>query len=123
LNERLDQLINLNKLQGYLSLNQLVSQPSEQRQVREALNKLPLFWQPLLDVGVPVAALQAELTKLQALPTEDIDSALAGPLAEPYRPLWLGPTEDGVAAMVTLHCCKLRRWTCRACNWWIVSVS
>ena len=103
LNERLDQLINLNKLQGYLSLNQLVSQPSEQRQVREALNKLPLFWQPLLDVGVPVAALQAELTKLQALPTEDIDSALAGPLAEPYRTLWLGPTEDGVAAMVSLQ--------------------
>ncbi|MBK5352934.1 MMPL family transporter [Pseudomonas sp. TH41] len=103
LNERLDQLINLNKLQGYLSLNQLVSQPSEQRQVREALNKLPLFWQPLLDVGVPVTALQAELTKLQTLPTEDIDSALAGPLAEPYRPLWLGPTEDGVAAMVSLQ--------------------
>ncbi|CAI8709848.1 MMPL domain-containing protein [Pseudomonas sp. IT-P253] len=103
LNERLDQLINLNKLQGYLSLNQLVSQPSEQRRVREALNKLPLFWQPLLNVGVPLAALQAELTKLQALPTEDIDSALVGPLAEPYRTLWLGLTEDGVAAMVSLQ--------------------
>jgi predicted exporter len=103
LNERLDQLINLNKLQGYLSLNQLVSQPSEQQRVREALNRLPLFWQPLLNVGVPLAALQAELTKLQALPTEDIDSALVGPLAEPYRTLWLGPTEDGVAAMVSLQ--------------------
>jgi predicted exporter len=103
LNERLDQLINLNKLQGYLSLNQLVSQPSEQQRVREALNRLPLFWQPLLNVGVPLAALQAELTKLQALPTEDIDSALVGPLAEPYRTLWLGPTEDGVAAMISLQ--------------------
>jgi predicted exporter len=103
LNERLDQLINLNKLQGYLSLNQLVSQPSEQQRVREVLNRLPLFWQPLLNVGVPLAALQAELTKLQALPTEDIDSALVGPLAEPYRTLWLGPTEDGVAAMVSLQ--------------------
>ena len=103
LNERLDQLINLDKLQGYLSLKQLVSQPSEQRQVREALAKLPQYWQPLLDVGVPIEALQAELAKLQALPVEDIDSALAGPLAEPYRLLWLGPTGNGVAAMVSLQ--------------------
>jgi predicted exporter len=103
LSERLDQLVNLEKLQGYLALNQLVSQPSEQRKVREALNKLPQFWQPLLDLGVPAAALQAELATLQALPIEDIDAALAGPLAEPYRTLWLGPTDDGVAAMVSLQ--------------------
>ncbi|KAA0994513.1 MMPL family transporter [Pseudomonas sp. ANT_J12] len=104
LGDRLEQLVNLDKLQGFLSLNQLVSQPSEQKQVRDALNKLPQFWQPLIDVGVPVEALQAELTKLQALPTEDIDAALAGPLAEPYRTLWLGPTDDGgVAAMVSLQ--------------------
>jgi len=104
LTDRLEQLVNLDKLQGFLSLNQLVSQPSEQKQVREALNKLPQFWQPLLDVGVPVEALQAELAKLQALPTEDIDAALAGPLAEPYRTLWLGPTADGgVAAMISLQ--------------------
>ncbi|MGE8188145.1 MMPL family transporter [Pseudomonas sp. NPDC086278] len=104
LSERLDQLVNLEKLQGYLALNQLVSQPSEQQQVREALSKLPQFWQPLLDVGVPLEALQAELTKLQGLPTEDIDAALAGPLAEPYRALWLGPTAEGdVAAMVSLQ--------------------
>ncbi|WP_085717340.1 MMPL family transporter [Pseudomonas sp. B28(2017)] len=103
LRERLDQLIGLEKLQGYLSLNQLVSPPNEQQQVREALNKLPSFWQPLLDIGIPAEALQAELTKLQALPTMDIDAALTGPLAEPYRPLWLGPTDDGVAAMVSLQ--------------------
>lgn len=103
LRERLDQLIGLEKLQGYLSLNQLVSPPNEQQQVRAALSKLPSFWQPLLDIGIPAEALQAELTKLQALPVEDIDAALAGPLAEPYRALWLGPTDDGVAAMVSLQ--------------------
>ncbi|MNZ66663.1 hypothetical protein D3C78_848940 [compost metagenome] len=103
LRERLDQLTGLEKLQGYLSLNQLVSPPNQQQQVREALNKLPAFWQPLLDIGVPGEALQAELTKLQALPAVDIDAALSGPLAEPYRPLWLGPTEDGVAAIVSLQ--------------------
>jgi predicted exporter len=103
LRERLDQLIGLEKLQGYLSLNQLVSPPSEQQQVREALSKLPSFWQPLLDIGVPAEALQAELTKLQVLPTVDIDAALTGPLAEPFRALWLGPTDDGVAAMISLQ--------------------
>lgn len=103
LSERLDQLVNLEKLQGYLSLDQLVSQPSEQHAVREALKKLPPFWQPLLDLGVPVAALQSELATLQALPAEDINGALVGPLAEPYRALWLGANEDGVAAMVSLQ--------------------
>ncbi|CAG8868536.1 hypothetical protein PS726_03500 [Pseudomonas fluorescens] len=103
LRERLDQLIGLEKLQGYLSLNQLVSPPNEQQQVRDALSKLPSYWQPLLDIGVPAEALQAELAKLQALPTVDIDAALSGPLAEPYRPLWLGPTDGGVAAMVSLQ--------------------
>ncbi|WP_085654405.1 MULTISPECIES: MMPL family transporter [unclassified Pseudomonas] len=103
LSERLDQLVNLDKLQGYLALNQLVSPPAQQQEVREALGKLPQFWQPLLEVGVPLAALQTELQQLQTLPAEDIDAALAGPLGEPYRTLWLGPTEDGVAAMVSLQ--------------------
>ncbi|WP_350569427.1 MMPL family transporter [Pseudomonas sp. H26/SER47-MNA-CIBAN-0231] len=103
LSERLQQLVNLDKLQGYLALDQLVSAPSQQQQVRESLNKLPSFWQPLLDLGVPVAALQNELQQLQTLPAEDIDAALAGPLGEPYRTLWLGPTEDGVAAITSLQ--------------------
>jgi len=103
LSERLQQLVNLDKLQGYLALDQLLSPPSQQQQVREALSKLAQYWQPLLDLGVPLAALQTELQQLQSLPAEDIDAALAGPLGEPYRTLWLGPTADGVAAMTSLQ--------------------
>ncbi|SDZ13210.1 MMPL family transporter [Pseudomonas sp. NFIX28] len=103
LSERLDQLVNLEKLQGYLSLNQLVSLPGTQQRLRQALDELPRHWQPLLELGVPVAALDAELAQLRALPSVDIDTALQGPLAEPYRTLWLGPTEHGVAAMVSLQ--------------------
>lgn len=103
LSERLQQLVNLDKLQGYLALDQLLSPPSQQQQVREALSKLPQYWQPLLDLGVPLASLQTELQQLQNLPAEDIDAALAGPLGEPYRTLWLGPTADGVAAMTSLQ--------------------
>ncbi len=103
LSDRLEQLVNLDKLQGYLALDQLVSAPSQQQQVRAALNQLPQFWQPLLDLGVPLPALQAELQQLQTLPAEDIDTALAGPLGEPYRMLWLGPSAEGVAAMTSLQ--------------------
>jgi len=103
LSQRLDQLVSLDKLQGYLALNQLLSPPAEQQRVRDALNKLPQYWQPLIDLGVPASALQAELTHLQTLPIEDIDAALAGPLGEPWRGLWLGTTKDGVAGMVSLQ--------------------
>jgi predicted exporter len=97
LGQRLDQLVNMDKLQGYLALNQLVNLPAEQQQLRDALNTLAQHWQPLLDLGVPAAALQAEVAQLQALPSEDIDAALKGPLAEPWRMLWLGPVDGGVA--------------------------
>ncbi|WP_259104483.1 MMPL family transporter [Pseudomonas sp. JUb42] len=103
LGQRLDQLVDLDKLQGYLSLNQIVASPAEQQATRLALKRLPEFWQPLLDLGVPADALQAELDKLQALPPADIDSVLAGPLGEPWRTLWLGATDDGVAGMISLQ--------------------
>ena len=103
LSERLEQLVNLEKLQGFLALDQLVSATSVQQQVREALAKLPQHWQPLLALGISNEALQAELAALQALPLQDIDAALLGPLAEPYRTLWLGPNAEGVAAMVSLQ--------------------
>ena len=103
LGQRLDQLVNMGKLQGYMALSQLVSLPAEQQKLRDALNQLPQHWQPLLDLGVPASALQAEVAQLQALPTQDIDAALQGPLAEPWRTLWLGPVDGGVAAMVSLQ--------------------
>ena len=103
LSERLDALIGKGTLQGYLALNQLVSPPREQQRLRAALSALPRHWQPLLALGVPLAALQNELTQLQALPEQRIDAALNGPLAEPWRLLWLGRDADGVAAMVSLQ--------------------
>lgn len=103
LTQRLDPLVGLEELKGYLSLNQLATSAAEQSAVREALGQLANHWQPLIDVGVPAAALQAELTQLQALPPQDITAVLAGPLGEPWRTLWLGETEDGVAGLVSLQ--------------------
>ncbi|QBF24716.1 hypothetical protein EXN22_03060 [Pseudomonas tructae] len=101
LGTRLDELVATDKLKGYMALSQLVASATEQQQVRDALGKLPL--QPLQALGVPQSALQAELAKVQALPTLDIDQALSGPLGEPWRTLWLGADTQGVAAIVSLQ--------------------
>ncbi|MCD5985387.1 MMPL family transporter [Pseudomonas sp. CDFA 610] len=103
LTQRLDQLVSMDKLQGYMAVNQLLDSPAEQQATRAALAKLPQYWQPLVQLGVPESALKAEIAQLQALPTQDIDLALQGPLAEPWRTLWLGPDDEGVASMVSLR--------------------
>ncbi|MFK0313143.1 MMPL family transporter [Pseudomonas sp. NPDC090233] len=103
LSGKLDELIELGKLKGYMSLGQVAASPAEQAQARQALSALPEHWQPLLDLGVPQAALQAELQRLQQLPTQTIEQLLAGPLAEAWRPLWLGADGAGVAAIVSLQ--------------------
>ncbi|MFB4392670.1 MULTISPECIES: MMPL family transporter [unclassified Pseudomonas] len=100
---QLDELVALGKLKGYLSLAQLLASPAEQASMRQALLALPEHWQPLLALGVPQAALEAEVEQLRQLPTLGIDEALAGPLAEAWRPLWLGQTANGVAAIVSLQ--------------------
>ncbi|WP_166358028.1 MMPL family transporter [Pseudomonas akapageensis] len=103
LSQRLDQLVTLDELRGYLTLSQLVASPSEQQQLRTALAALAQHWQPLLALGIPESALQTELAQLQALPTQGIEDVLAGPLGEPWRTLWLGDTREGVAAIVSLQ--------------------
>ena len=103
LSQRLDTLVGDGHLQGYLALSQLVAPVSEQQQTRAALARLPAHWQPLIDAGLPQTGLQMELAQLQAAPAEDIDQVLAGPLGEPWRTLWLGPTSLGVSATVSLQ--------------------
>ncbi|MFJ5298131.1 MMPL family transporter [Pseudomonas sp. NPDC088368] len=103
LSQRLDQLVNQKSLQGYLSLSQLVATPAEQDATRQALDALPARWQPLLDLGVPVEALNNELATLRALPNQGIDEVLAGLLGEPWRLLWMGRDTEGVAGIVSLQ--------------------
>ncbi|MHA6198459.1 MMPL family transporter [Pseudomonas wadenswilerensis] len=98
LGDRLDQQVAAGHLKGYMALDQLLASPAEQEKTRVALARLPEHWQPLLAGGVPQSALDAELAKLQALPTLDIDQILAGPLGEAWRPLWLGCDANPVGA-------------------------
>jgi len=103
LSAKLDELVELGKLKGYMSLGQLAASPAQQAQARQALAVLPQHWQPLLDLGVPQAALLAELQHVQQLPTQRIEQLLAGPLGEAWRPLWLGEDGAGGAAIVSLQ--------------------
>ncbi|MFJ4346018.1 MMPL family transporter [Pseudomonas sp. NPDC089401] len=100
---KLQELVELGKLKGFMSLGQLLASPAEQGQVRQALAALPAHWQPLLALGVPEAALTAEIEQLRQLPDQSIEQVLAGPLGEAWRPLWLGQDGSGVAAIVSLQ--------------------
>ncbi|MCO8162607.1 MMPL family transporter [Pseudomonas sp. 21LCFQ010] len=103
LTQRLDALIGSGKLRGYMAINQLLASPDDQKALQAALPQLAQHWQALLALGVSSETLQAELAELQALPVQPIDQALAGPLSEAWRPLWLGRNNEGVAAVVSLQ--------------------
>ncbi|MBC9249093.1 hypothetical protein A9179_02265 [Pseudomonas alcaligenes] len=103
LSARLDTAVAAGQLRGYRALSQLVAPANEQAPLRTALARLPQHWQPLLDLGLPEAALRAELDELLHAPPADLQQALAGPLGEPWRPLWLGSNADGVAGIVSLQ--------------------
>lgn len=103
LRNALEPLREAGQLGGYQALSQYLASPEQQQQLLQALPALREAARPLLALGVTAEQLDAELTALQALPEQDIDTALAGPLGEPWRALWLGEHAGGVASIVSLQ--------------------
>jgi len=103
LSQRLDQAVQNGQLRDYRALSQLVAPDSQLQELRAALGALPQHWQPLLDLGIPPAALHGELLALQQNNQASLEQALASPLGEAWRPLWLGAHADGVAGLVSLQ--------------------
>ncbi|GAB6390013.1 MMPL family transporter [Stutzerimonas marianensis] len=102
--DELDNLVADRQLQGYLALSQLAAPETAQANLSIALPQLLQSSAPLLALGVSEAQLQAELTQLEALPPVPLDAVLAGPLAAPWRALWLGRQADGsVAGLISLQ--------------------
>ncbi len=107
LTSRLDALVADKQLRNYRALSQWVN-PAEEQQALNAtlasLSQRPQDWAPLRALGVPDDAVRAELLRRQNRPLTTIDAALKGPLAEPWRMLWLGRDEHGhPASMVTMN--------------------
>jgi predicted exporter len=105
LTERLDPLVSQGTLGAYQALSQWLAPPARQTALRQQLATLaaaPQTWNALLALGIPAAAIQAELHAIAQLPTLDIDAALSGPLGERWRPLWLGMQEGQAASLVSL---------------------
>ena len=107
LSQRLDQAVENGQLRDYRALSQLLAPDSQLQPLRAALRELPPHWQPLLDLGIPPAALHGELLALQQRNQASLEQALASPLGEPWRPLWLGAYSkdgaEGVAGLVSLQ--------------------
>ncbi|WP_339486984.1 MMPL family transporter [Pseudomonas sp. EL_65y_Pfl2_R95] len=102
LSQRLDRLVTEKALRGYRSLNQLVLPQAQRSELHNALNVLKQHWQPLIDAGIPQAALDAEVDSLVQQPVRSLDAVLAEPLAEPWRPLWMGADAQGVSGLISL---------------------
>lgn len=103
LSRELDTLQSEQRLGGHLALSQLVAPTSEQTRLRAALPQLLTARQPLEALGVAPEQLQMEIERLRAQPPVTIEAALAGPLGEPWRALWLGQSGDGVAGLISLQ--------------------
>ena len=104
LGARLDKLTASGKLDAYLSLNQVFTPLGVQQAMRETF--ADPAWRARLTpsfetVGVPAAEVRASVDAIAALPPVSMDAALAGPLGESRRALWLGADDGAVAAMVT----------------------
>ncbi|WP_187669973.1 MMPL family transporter [Zestomonas carbonaria] len=103
LTRRLAPLLTDGSLHGYRALSQLAAPTSALEPLRAALRQLPEHWQPLLTAGLPETALRQELDALLNSPQPRLNQILAGPLGEPWRPLWLGADANGVAGLVSLQ--------------------
>lgn len=107
LSSRLDALVAAKQLRNYSALSQWVNPAAEQQALNATLASLaqrPRDWAPLRALGVPDDAVRAELLRRQDRPLVTIDAALRGPLAEPWRMLWLGRDAHGhPASIVTMN--------------------
>ncbi|MFP5306233.1 MAG: MMPL family transporter, partial [Gammaproteobacteria bacterium] len=110
LRQRLDVLVDGGGLAGYLALSSSVPSMARQRADRAMLAQQVYGAQgPLvrllarLGFGDEAAArLQAEFEAGAEQPLS-LQDWLASPLSEPYRALWIGATERGVASVVALN--------------------
>lgn len=106
LTRQLDVLIDDQRLHGYDALSDVAAPTRTQALLKTrmaALAESPQALQVLERIGVPGAALIAELQALASLPTQGLSEVLASAPAERWRSLFLGQVDAQVAGLVTLR--------------------
>ncbi|MDO5639227.1 MAG: hypothetical protein Q4G28_05095 [Neisseria sp.] len=103
----LQPLVAEKKLDGVQSLDQWLPTAAQQQALRERLGKLaaePKAWAAMREIGVPRAAMRQALQQAAASETVSLSDGLKTPLAEAWRPLYLGEiAPKRVAAVVRLN--------------------
>lgn len=104
LEQRLQQMVDANQLQGWLGVAGMV--PSLQRQQANQALLAPLFTHPermhpwLSNAGFRAADIDAYIQSWPGTPL-DLQTWLKGPIAAPFRYLWMGDkVRDGAASLV-----------------------
>lgn len=94
-------------LDGWEDLGSRLATQEEQRAVQRHLTELaarPAVWRTLREAGVPRETVQTALREAAAWQPAGIADSLAHPLAEAWRPLYLGETDNGKAgALIRLN--------------------
>ncbi len=100
---RLERLVADGTLTGYRALSQLLASTNEQAHLRDALDALGRHDAPLLALGFSSPALDGEARHLREADPVSLEQALAGPLGEAWRPLWLGEHAGQAVGLVSLN--------------------
>jgi len=101
--QHLEPLVANGALAGYRALSQRLASADEQARLRDALGTLGRQRAPLLALGFAPQALDDELRQLRETGPVSLEQALAGPLGEAWRPLWLGEHDGQAVGLVSLN--------------------
>ncbi len=107
---KLDTLITQQQLTGYAALSQWLPTQDQQRENQALLERTLLApasagYQSLMQMGISAAALEQQWQDYQSVQGRHlgIEEALSLPIAAPWKSLWLGQSEHGVASRITLQ--------------------
>lgn len=102
--EQLDSFRRQGLLSGYQSVLDVLAGLQGEPALQDALAGLDeKTLQPLLGLGVDTSEIQREIIQLRQQQVPDVVTALASPLAEPWRMLWLPDDQHGGQALVRLQ--------------------
>lgn len=103
LSDRLFALQEKKALDGFQAINMWVLSQDEQKQVQKALQEIqkqPQYWADIHQLGVPDGLIENALIQISHMNTLSISESLDSILAQAWRPLWLGKTDENTISSI-----------------------